>query len=849
MTWAGRLLELYTKTVIRHPWAVIILICLGVGYLGYHIKDFELEASPDALVAEKSAELRYYRQLQFRYGGPSDDFFFITFTPASGDLLSRQNLTVIDRLRQDIERVEYVSSVLCILDIPLLKNPPGDLGDLADNIKTLQDPDVNMELARRELKNSPLYQELIVSKNLETTALRIEFVENDKARRLLKKRTELREEKYTEGLTEEEKAQLEEVSTAYEETMDEVRRKRHRALEKIRHIVDEYRSEGTIYAGGASMLADDLISYIKRDIQVFGIGMFLFLVATLWVIFRRKRWVALPIGCCILSVVAMMGLLGIVGWRVTIVSSNFISLQLIMTMALAIHLVVRYTEVLADNPDAEKWYLTRETVRTIFTPCLYTVLTTIAGFSSLVFSGLLPVINFGWMMTMGLAVSLTITFLFFPAAVTILRKTTVHQGHARYVKVTDVLARFTEKRRAIIFGISGLLVAVIVLGTYHLNVENSFVNYFAKSTEVYKGMKFIDRHLGGTTPLHVVINFDEENAGDDAEQNLSPDKSGPPESEPPADGAFGDFSEFEESSSEDEVYWYTQEKIGTIRKAHDYLDGLNATGKVLSIETLLKIARDLQDQDQLDNFDLALLFKKFPERFQDTAVKPFVSKEDNQIRMLLRIKDTLPNLDRHQLLAQIREGLRNEVGLDKSQYRLAGPMVLYSNTLQSLYKSQVQTAGFTIVALMAMIFVLFRSFKISIIALLPNLLASLSVLGFMGVCGIPLDIMTITIVAISMGIAVDNTIHYIHRFRREFEKQGQYLPVMYFCHRTIGLALFYIAVTIIVGFSILTASNFIPTVLFGVFTSLAILIAVTASLTLLPRLIMLVRPFGKENKE
>ena len=262
------------------------------------------------------------------------------------------------------------------------------------------------------------------------------------------------------------------------------------------------------------------------------------MVVTLGVIFNKVRWVVLPMICCVFSAVAMMGLLGMFDWKVTVISSNFISLQLIITMAITIHLIVRYRDLLLLNPEADQHQLVLDTVSLMLTPCLYAALTTIAGFGSLLLSDILPVRTFGWMMSAGIAVSLTMTFLLFPAGLMLLGKEAPQVKKAKRFSFTAALARFTEAHGTLIIVASYLILILNVVGVTRLVVENSFINYFKDNTEIYQGLKVIDEELGGTTPLDVVIELD------------VPQASAATKTEKPGDQEFDEFDEFEEPPDE-----------------------------------------------------------------------------------------------------------------------------------------------------------------------------------------------------------------------------------------------------------------------------------------------------------
>jgi len=822
--------NLYTRLILTRPAfalaAILAVLCIS----GLWIKDFRLDASSDSLILEHDADLRYFRSVAERYA--SREFVVVLYRPHES-LFSEHSLARLKQLRDDLRKLPNVESVVSLLDVPLLKNPPGPLTDLGVNIKTLESPQADLQMAVAEFGESPLYQDLLVSADLKSAALQVNFPFDPVGTALVTRRADLIDQRREAALTAEEQEQLKRVEAEYRVHKDRLHAAQHAMIQAIRGVLDDYRGDAGVFLGGVPMIADDMISFVKSDIRVFGIGMFCFLIVTLGIIFRRVRWIVLPMLCCAASVIAMIGLLGLLQWDVTVVSSNFISLQLIFTMALAIHIVVRYRELHRARPDALNLDLVRDAVRLTFVPCLYSVLTTMAGFCSLVVCDILPVVNFGWMMILGLGVSLTLTFLLLPAVLALLPKLPASDRSDPGAPLTAFFARLTERRGPLIVGLGIAVVAATAAGIARLEVENSFINYFKPSTEIYRGMRFLDENFGGTTPLEILIDFESEDS--------------PPQvvvSSEDADSEFEMFDEFEAQPDDAGVYWFTQTRLDRITKVHDYLDGLPALGKVLSLATLMKSVEDLNGGQPLDNFTMAVLFGAVPGAFQEAIIDPYVSVENNQARITTRIKDSMASLRRNALLEQIRSDLVNKLGFQPGEARLSGVMVLYNNMLQSLFRSQVETVGITAGALLVMFLLLFRSLKIALIAMLPNLVAAMSVLGVMGLAGLPLDMMTITIVAISLGIAVDNTIHYLHRFRREVAQSGDYLAAMHRSHGSIGYAMSYTSLTITAGFSIFAFSNFIPTVLFGLLTALAMLVALAAALSLLPRLLIIFRPFG-----
>jgi predicted RND superfamily exporter protein len=824
--------RLYDRVILKRPALVIVCLLAVVGFLGYKAKDFKLDASTETLIIETDEDLRYSRMISARYGGY--DYLLVTYSPYD-DLFSETSLARLARLRDELKQLNTVLSVTSILDAPLLESPPVPVKELVNHIQTLESPTVDRNLARIEFKESPLYRNLLVSPDLKTTGLQIRFKADEEYDSLLGRRDELREKQATSSLTAAEIAEYENVKEQIQSYREKNRAIRHNEIAAVRAILDKYRRDAQLFLGGVSVITDDMISFIKNDLQTFGFGVAFFLIFTLGVIFRRKRWVFLPMLCCVFSAMSMMGLLGLFGWKVTVISSNFISLQLIITMAVTIHLIVRYRELLRNHPEKDQRQLILETVILMITPCLYAALTTIAGFGSLLLCNILPVRSFGWMMSAGIAVSLVVTFLFFPAALMTMHKLPPHAKKERGLTLTAALARFNESHGKLILVVSTALFIVSVIGMSRLVVENSFINYFKKTTEIHQGMKVIDQKLGGTTPLDIIIDLKEPAATRAKATNGS--------------AAAGDdeFEEFEEfNKGDDEKYWFTAEKMALVIRIHDYLESLPETGKVMSLGTMLKVAEKLNDGKPLDNFQLALVYSELPEKYKNIILKPYVSPKYNQLRYSIRIKDSEKSLRRNALLTKIRYDLVHKLGLEQKQVHLTGLLVLYNNMLQSLFKSQILTLGLTILLLLGMFLVLLRSLKLALIALAPNVLAICVVLGFIGWLNIPLDMMTITIAAISIGMAVDNTIHYIYRFRYEFKSAGRYVEVVHRCHGSIGRALYYTSLTVIIGFSILSLSNFIPTIYFGLLTGLALSIALIAALTLLPQLIIVFKPFGPE---
>ena len=826
----SRTVQAYDTLVLHNPKSVLVVLLSILVFFGYHTKDFKLDASADSLLLEDDVDLKVFRKIHERY--PSSDLLVVTYTPDK-DLFSDQALESLKQLRGELKKVTSVDTVFTILDAPLFKSSDVPFTEMINDPPSLEKPGVDRGKAKDELLNSPIYRELIVSVDGRTTALLLGLVEDQQYNSLLQSRNELRAKQRNTGLSVKETQTLERINTEYDQAHEALNEQRHLDVAHIRDIIKPYRRHGVLYLGGVPMITDDMVTFVRNDLIVFGGGVLVFLIIVLTAIFRELRWIVLPLLSCFYAGLIMVGVLGLIGWKVTVISSNFLALMLIITISMNIHLIVRYRQLNRDHPGDDQLALVRTTTHKMVKPCLYTALTTIMGFSSLVVSEIKPVIDFGWMMSAGLAVTFVTSFLLFPTLLMVMGKTGSKPtfDSDRFL-LPAYLARLTETQGNKILVLAVILTVVSVAGITQLRVENSFINYFSDDTEIYQGLKLIDEKLGGTTPLEILINF-----GDEPDIFLKPeDLEGLTEAEIQMERKYAELANSPE-------YWFTPDKVQSIKKVHDYLDGLPEIGKVLSLASAVRVVEDLAEEE-LDGFQLALLYTKTPPEVRKGLIAPYVSIDDNEARLLARVLDSKPDLRRKELLETVRRDLVEKLGFEEQDVIVSGLLVLYNNMLQSLFKSQIKTVGVVMLGIAIMFLVLFRSITLSIIGILPNLLGAGVVLGVMGWAEIPMDMMTITIAAITIGIAVDNGIHYIYRFREEYALTNSYVETLHVCHSNIGKAVFYTTMTIIFGFSILVFSNFIPTIYFGVLIASAMFIALLAALTVLPKLILLWKPFG-----
>ena len=758
-------------------------------------KEFKLYASSDTLLIEGDPDLEYLREITERYG--AKDFLVLTYTPKE-PLTNNSSINNLLSLKFKLQSLSWVHSVITVLDVPLLNNSDKPLKDRLNNFVTLKDDDVDKIRGFNEILNSPVFRNFVISEDGKTTGIIVNIKKDEVLSKLKDKK-------------------------AIENYKEKLKKQNHQNIIEIRKIIQNYKQDANIFLGGIPMIADDMMTFIKNDIVVFGVGVLLFIIATLWFVFRKLIWIIVPISSCFFSVLIMTGLLGILNWKVTVISSNFIALMLILTMAMNIHMSTRFLQIKKKFPNFNNFEILNKTTGKMFWPILYTVLTTICAFLSLVFSEIKPIIDFGWMMTLGLVTSFIITFTLLPTLLNFISENKVELKNQKDSKVTSILGDIAINKKKIIFSTTIVIIFLSLFGISRLEVENSFINYFNKKTEIYKGMKLIDDKLGGTTPLDVIVKFGE--------------------TEKLNDNDGDDFEDWGDDDQNVEKYWFTRDKIDKIDKIHDYLDSLPAVGKVLSFASIIEVATQLNNNKPLGTLEMGVLYTKIPETIKKEIIVAYISIKDNEARISLRVKDSLPDLRRNDLINQINFDLQNKLNLKEEEFKLAGVLILFNNLLQSLFKSQILTLGFVMIGIFAMFLILFRNLKISILGVVPNFIAAFFILGIIGIMGIPLDMMTITIAAITIGIAVDNSIHYIYRFKEEYAELKDYKKTIKLCHSTVGVAILNTSITIVFGFSILVFSNFIPTIYFGIFTGIAMLLAMISVLTLLPSLILVTKPF------
>ncbi len=780
----------YKNILLVYPLRVLLVVAFVIGLFGIGATKLKIDASSQTLMLQDDKDLLFGREVAKNF--KTSDMLIVAFTPRH-PLLSNETIQSIKELSEEFKALNHVKSVISILNVPLLQSSNKPIKELIKNIPTLSNSLIEKSLIKQEFLHSPIYKNSLVSSDFKTTAI------------VLK---------------------LKDETTTSQEQRDELRESNHTLIKDVRAILEKHEDSGKLFLGGVNMISDDLIGFVKNDLIIFGSSLLILLVLVLWVTFRELRWVVLPIVISASSIITTSGLLGFFGWAVTVISSNFVSLQLIITLAIVLHLIVRYRELAHLYPKHSQKELVLETVISKFKPSFYAILTTIVGFSSLVFSDILPIVNLGLMMSSGIAISFILSFTIFPAFLMLLPKTKQDIKNTKRFSPTQTMSGWVEHHENAILFVSLLVTLFSLSGATKLIVENSFINYFRPSTEIYKGMRVIDSQLGGTTPLDVIIEF----------------KTFASQSKDETKDEFDEFDDEFEKPEDTNKYWFTPQKMQLILKVHNYLENKTEIGSVQSLATLLKLGKSLNDGKELDSFDMALIYNKLPQKYRKIILSPYINIEKNQARISTRVIDSNPNLRRNELIKEINRDLSKIVNPKTESFRQSNLMILYNNILQSLFKSQIVTLGFVLLLLFLMFLLIFKNISIALIAIISNALSISVVFGVMGWFNIPLDLMTITIAAISLGIGVDDTIHYIHRFYKELKKDDDFTKAMQRSHSSVGYAMYYTTFAIMMGFSILILSNFMPTIYFGFLTMLAMLMALLGALLLLPRLLIIFKP-------
>ena len=819
------LISKYSIFVIKNPLLILSAVLLVILIASQGITNFKLDASSDALVLEGDESLKTYRENEKEFGDSS--FLIVTFKPEF-ELFSYQSLNQLSQIEESLSKLDGVDSVLSLLDAPIFFQPKVGLPEVADNLKDLRTEGIDLSKAKQEIINNPIYRDLIISKDGSTTAMQIVLRGNDEYDLLITDRYRILDIlKSKEPITNETKTLLQEdlesINKRISELNDNESNFNSSLVSEIRSILDVHRNNATLYLGGPAMITSDMMEYIRSDLVVFGVAVASVFAIMLFLFFGNIWFVILPISNAFLTTFVTAGFLGYMDWKISVVSSNFIALLLILTISLTVHVLVKINELQKGSIDNEKSLI--DAVEQMFLPCFFAALTTAVAFLSLLLGELKPVIEFGKMMAFGISIAFIFTFSFLPSSLSLI-KNNKSKDYLSLHKITNWILAISKKYSTYIYLSFTIVFCVLIFGTTKLVVENRFIDYFDEETEIYQGMLEIDKNLGGTATLDIIIKDPLFIASDDLIED-----------------EFFDDSLFDDESSSASGYWWNVYSLAELEEIHDYLDSLPEIGKVLSVASGIKLARLINDGEDLNDLELALLRSVLPEDIRETLLYSYINKDDSVVRISTRVNESAENLNRDELLQKINNDLITKFNLSEDRFEITGLAVLYNNMLQSLFQSQIGSLLVVFSVIAFMLLLIFKSFKVMIIGLIPNIFVASSVVGILGLLKIPLDIMTITVAAISVGMAVDNTIHYIYRYKKEMKITNSIEMALQNAHTTTGRAIFYTAATIATGFSILSLSNFFPTQLFGIFTALAMLIAFISSLSLLPNLLVKFKVF------
>ena len=764
------------------------------------IQNFRIDASSDTLVAQNDKEFKYFNFYNKIF---TSENFLVLAAEKKGEIDSNfiDNFKI---LSSKLEKLEPVSHVFSFIDAPILFLNNTSLTNLnSDNIENIKNTDLNINDVIEEFKNNPVYKDQLLNKDADVFSI---IVYLNKNLDLISAQEDFKNSIIT-------KKEYLKIKKLHDE-------KRNDLIKNIRKIINEADKKHSYYLGGVEMIANDVINFVKKDIIIFSISVVLIIIGVLFFIFREIKWVIISLLTSSYAIILIFGILGLSQIEVTAISSNFSALIFILSISMNIH-IINYYRLLEYNENNLS-----VTLKNMFWPCLYTTLTTMVAFGSLIITDIKPIIDFGFIMLISLIISLLCSFTILPLCILLFSVNTDHKTNRTALKINFISLVSNHSKKIII--LSFFLFIISIYGAFNLGVENSFVNYFKKNTEIYKGMKLIDEELGGTTPLDIILTF---NSSDELFISIDDEEEGIDDSE------FEDeFLDEDIFSSDTSDIWFTEDKIEMISIVHRYLENKNEVGKVQSIISLIELA-DLINKVPLNIFELSVLYNEIPETYKQDLIYPYLVIDENMAKITARIKDS-EDINRKNIISDINIFIENNKNSTLEDYKVNGLLVLYNNMLDSLFESQIKSLGFVIILIFIMFLILFQSIKLSVLAIIPNIFASSFILGIIGFLSIPLDIMTITIAAITIGIAVDNTIHYLYRFK-EFNKNNNVINAINLTNRSAGLAVFTTSVTIALGFSILSLSSFIPTVIFGIFTSLAMIFAMIGVLILLPSLIML----------
>ena len=840
MNKSDKIKQKLARMLVSAPKLSLALALILCAFLCAFAPKLAIDASTQTLLLENDKDLELWRDITKRYKIPNT--LVIAYTPNS-DLLSQNCISTLAALSKDLAQIKGVKSVFSMLDAPLLLSSGLKFSDLLGTIPTLKDSNASKEAIKAEFLNSPFYKNSLVSSDFKTTALLLTLEPNSRYNEFIASITALENTLKNSENNATAKTLLKEQRAAFKAYRDELRVAEHEQIAQIRQVIAKYNqnsqtripyqaSSSQLFLGGINMIADDMIAFVRSDLATYGLATLLLCSLCLFVYYLQLRYVFLAIFICLVCVGAASGLFGLLGFEITVISSNYIALQLIITLSVVIHLINSYREFFRKKSSFSQKAIVYLALKERMSPCFFAIFTTIIGFISLVFSDIRPIISLGVMMSASITLSLILSFWLFGSIMSLLSKNSVNTAFERYFSLTTLCAKIALNLRArkVVFAISALGLCVGLWGISKLSVENSFIGYFKENTDIYKGMELIDNKLGGTVPLDIIISFKK-------------DKKEPRNSS--LDDEFAD----EFASSDTAQYWFNERRMSVLKSVNEYLKNKEFIGSVSSLADLLEVGKELNEGRELDALALALIYSSLSGEGRELILTPFVSIENDELHFSVRTLDSDPHLKRAEFLRALQSELNELVGKD-AEVKISGAMKLYTNMLSSLFSSQINSLGFVLLAFFATFWLIFASLRLAIIAICINILPLICVLGAMGLAGLSLDIMSITIGSISLGIGVDSAIHYIYRYKRELAHFKDSKKAIIASHASIGYALYYTSFAVFIGFGVMISSNFWPTIYFGALTDLVMFFMLASSLILLPSLLLSqsAYPANEQNK-
>ena len=840
MNKSDKIKQKLARMLVSAPKLSLALALILCAFLCAFAPKLAIDASTQTLLLENDKDLELWRDITKRYKIPNT--LVIAYTPNS-DLLSESSISTLAALSKDLAQIKGVKSVFSMLDAPLLLSSGLKFSDLLGTIPTLKDSNASKEAIKAEFLSSPFYKNSLVSSDFKTTALLLTLEPNSRYNEFIASITALENTLKNAQNNATAKTLLKEQRAAFKAYRDELRIAEHEQITQIRQVIAKYNqnsqsriphqaSSSQLFLGGINMIADDMIAFVRSDLATYGLATLLLCSLCLFVYYLQLRYVFLAIFICLVCVGVASGLFGLLGFEITVISSNYIALQLIITLSVVIHLINSYREFFRKKSSFSQKAIVYLALKERMSPCFFAIFTTIIGFISLVFSDIRPIISLGVMMSASITLSLIFSFWLFGSIMSLLSKKSVNTAFERYFSLTTLCAKIALNLRArkVVFAISALGLCVGLWGISKLSVENSFIGYFKENTDIYKGMELIDNKLGGTVPLDIIISFKK-------------DKKEPRNSS--LDDEFAD----EFASSDAAQYWFNERRMSVLKSVNEYLKNKEFIGSVSSLADLLEVGKELNEGRELDALALALIYSSLSGEGRELILTPFVSIENDELHFSVRTLDSDPRLKRAEFLRTLQNELNELVG-ENAQVKISGAMKLYTNMLDSLFSSQINSLGFVLLAFFATFWLIFASLRLAIIAICINILPLICVLGAMGLAGLSLDIMSITIGSISLGIGVDSAIHYIYRYKRELAHFKDSKKAIIASHASIGYALYYTSFAVFIGFGVMISSNFWPTIYFGALTDLVMFFMLASSLILLPSLLLSqsAYPANEQNK-